>query len=87
MLWPLLVSSVKPYWRLLVGVIDLLIFRNIDAVAKVMDKSRLVVTEAVFGVLLAALAVELAVHGLVELGVVNAHLATEEAASLLMLIF
>jgi small neutral amino acid transporter SnatA (MarC family) len=33
------------------------------------------VTEAVFGVLLAALAVELAVHGLVTLGVITANLA------------
>jgi multiple antibiotic resistance protein len=72
---------------LLVGLIDLLLFRNIEAVSKFMDPAKMGVTEAVFGVLLAALAVELAVHGLVELGVINAHLASEEAASLLMLIF
>lgn len=72
---------------LLVGLIDLLLFRNIESVSKFMDPAKMGVTEAVFGVLLAALAVELMVHGLVELGVITAHLATEEAASLLMLIF
>ncbi|MFN2137316.1 MAG: MarC family protein, partial [Candidatus Promineifilaceae bacterium] len=61
---------------LLVGLIDLLLFRNIEAVSKFMDPAKMGVTEAVFGVLLAALAVELMVHGLVELGVISAHLAT-----------
>lgn len=61
---------------LLVGLIDLLLFRNIEAVSKFMDPAKMGVTEAVFGVLLAALAVELMVHGLVELGVITAHLAT-----------
>lgn len=60
---------------LLVGLIDLLLFRNIEAVSKFMDPAKMGVTEAVFGVLLAALAVELMVHGLVELGVITAHLA------------
>lgn len=55
---------------LLVGVIDILIFRNIDVVAKFMDKSRLVVTEAVFGVLFAAVAVQLFLEGLQDLGIV-----------------
>lgn len=60
---------------LLVGLIDLVLFRNIESVAKFMDPAKMGVTEAVFGVLLAALAVEMAVHGLVELGVISAHLA------------
>jgi multiple antibiotic resistance protein len=72
---------------LLVGLFDLLLFRNVETVSKFMDPAKMGVTEAVFGVLLAALAVELMVHGLVELGVISAHLATEEAASLLTLIF
>ena len=57
---------------LIVGLIDLLLFRNIEVVANFMDPAKMGVTEAVFGVLLAALAVEMAVHGLVELGVVTA---------------
>lgn len=60
---------------LLVGLFDLLLFRNIKTVSKYMDPSKMAVTEAVFGVLLAALAVELMVHGLVDLGVVSAVLA------------
>jgi small neutral amino acid transporter SnatA (MarC family) len=55
---------------LLVGLIDMLIFRNIDAVAKFIDRSRLVVTEAVFGVLFAAVAVQLFLEGLQDLGIV-----------------
>ena len=61
---------------LLVGLIDLVMFRNIETISKFMDPAKLGVTEAVFGVLLAALAVELMFHGLVELGVITAHLAT-----------
>ncbi len=61
---------------LLVGLIDLILFRNIETVSKFMDPAKLGVTEAVFGVLLSALAVELMVHGLVELGVITAHLAS-----------
>jgi multiple antibiotic resistance protein len=60
---------------LIVGIIDLLLFRNIEVVSKFMDPAKMGVTEAVFGVLLAALAVEMAVHGLVELGVISANLA------------
>ena len=56
---------------LLVGLIDLLLFRNIKSVAKQVAKSKLAVTEAVFGVLLAALSVQLMVHGLAELGVIS----------------
>jgi multiple antibiotic resistance protein len=55
---------------LLVGVIDMLIFRNIDVLAKYLDPSRLVVTEVVFGVLFAAVAVQLFFEGLHDLGIV-----------------
>ena len=56
---------------LLVGLIDLVLFRNIRTVSKFMDPSKMAVTEAVFGVLLAALAVTLMVEGLVDLGVIS----------------
>ena len=57
---------------LLVGVIDFAVFRNMDKLAKYLDPSRLAVTEAVFGVLLAALAVQLMVDGLGALGIITA---------------
>jgi multiple antibiotic resistance protein len=57
---------------LLVGLIDLLLFRNVKAISKYMNPSAMVVTEAVFGVLLAALAVQMMVLGLAELGVISA---------------
>jgi multiple antibiotic resistance protein len=57
---------------LLVGVIDWLVFSNLDKLSKHLDPHRLAVTEAVFGVLLAALAVQLMVDGLAELGVISA---------------
>lgn len=56
---------------LLVGAIDFAVFRNMDKLAKHLEPSRLVITEAVFGVLLAALAIQLMVDGLAELGVVT----------------
>jgi multiple antibiotic resistance protein len=54
---------------LIVGALDWLIFRNMDKLAKYLDPSRLAVTEAVFGVLLAALAVQLMLDGLADLGI------------------
>jgi multiple antibiotic resistance protein len=57
---------------LLVAAIDFAIFRNMDKLAKHLDPSRLAVTEAVFGVLLAALAVQLMVNGLSDLGIITA---------------
>ncbi len=57
---------------LLVGVIDFAVFRNMDKLARHLDPSRLAVTEAVFGVLLAALAVQLMVDGLADLGIIEA---------------
>lgn len=56
---------------LLVGALDWLVFRNMDKLAKHLDPSRLAVTEAIFGVLLAALAVQLMVDGLSELGIIS----------------
>lgn len=55
---------------LLVGAIDWLVFTNMDKLAKHLDPSRLAVTEAIFGVLLAALAVQLMLDGLQELGII-----------------
>ena len=57
---------------LLVGALDMWVFRNMDKLAAQLDKSRLVITEALFGVLLAALAVQLMIDGLAELGVITA---------------
>jgi multiple antibiotic resistance protein len=57
---------------LIVMLIDWLLFRNIKSVSKFLDPSKMAVTEAVFGVLLAALAVTLMVDGLVDLGVISA---------------
>jgi MarC family membrane protein len=56
---------------LLVGLIDWLVFSNMDRLARHLDPSRLAVTEAVFGVLLAALAVQLILDGLAELGIIS----------------
>lgn len=56
---------------LLMGMIDLAVFTNLDRLSKYLDPHRLAVTEAVFGVLLAALAVQLMVDGLAELGVIQ----------------
>jgi multiple antibiotic resistance protein len=57
---------------LLVGALDFAVFRNMDRLAQHLDPSRLAVTEAIFGVLLAALAVQLMVDGLAELGIIAA---------------
>lgn len=56
---------------LLMGVIDFLIFGNIGKLAKHLDPSRMVVTEVVFGVLLAALAVQLVLDGLADLDIIS----------------
>jgi len=54
------------------GVLDLLVFGNIGKLTKHLDPSRMVVTEVVFGVLLAALAVQLVLDGLADLGIISA---------------
>ena len=56
---------------LLMGVIDMLVFRNLGAISKHLDPSRMVVTEVVFGVLLAALAVQLVLNGFSDLGIIE----------------
>jgi len=56
---------------LLVGLIDFAVFRNMDKLSKHLDPSRLVITEVVFGVLLAALAVQLMADGLAAMGVIE----------------
>jgi multiple antibiotic resistance protein len=56
---------------LLVGLLDFAVFRNMDKLAKHLDPSRLAITEAVFGVLLAALAVQLMVDGLADLHIID----------------
>jgi multiple antibiotic resistance protein len=57
---------------LLMGVFDMLVFGNISKLSKHLDPSRMVVTEVVFGVLLAALAVQLVLDGLADLKVLSA---------------
>jgi len=56
---------------LIMGWIDLLVFRNLDSMAEHLDPYRLAVTEAVFGVLLAALAVQQMLDGLQTLGIIT----------------
>lgn len=56
---------------LIMGVIDWYVFSNMDKLAKHLDSSRLAVTEAVFGVLMAALAVQLMLDGLDALGIIS----------------
>ncbi|MGB7117218.1 MAG: MarC family protein [Anaerolineales bacterium] len=56
---------------LIMGVLDWYVFSNMDKLAKHLDSSRLAVTEAVFGVLLAALAVQLMLDGLDLLGIIS----------------
>ncbi len=56
---------------LIIGVFDWLIFMNMDKLSKYLDPSRLAVTEAVFGVLLAALAIQLMLDGLHDLGIIS----------------
>lgn len=54
---------------LLVGAFDWLLFTNMEAVSTRLDEFQLSVTETVSGVLLAAVAIELILRGLVGLGV------------------
>ncbi|HEY9568605.1 MAG TPA: MarC family protein [Thalassobaculum sp.] len=57
---------------LLVGAFDYLIFTNVDKLAKRLSPTSLVVSEVVFGILLTAVAVQLAVTGLASLGIIEA---------------
>ncbi|WP_349437393.1 MarC family protein [Pararhizobium sp. A13] len=58
---------------LLVAAFDYLVFTNIDALAKRMKPASLVISEVVFGILLTAVAVQLFVTGLVNLGIISAN--------------
>jgi small neutral amino acid transporter SnatA (MarC family) len=55
----------------LVLAIDVLVFRWANRVSDHLDESRMLVTEKVFGFLLAALAVQLALNGLSDVGVIH----------------
>jgi len=55
---------------LLVGAFDYLVFANIDKLAKRLNPTSLVISEVVFGILLTAVAVQLAVSGLASLGII-----------------
>ena len=55
---------------LLVGAFDYWIFANIDKLAKRLNPTSLVISEVVFGILLTAVAVQLAVTGLGLLGII-----------------
>jgi multiple antibiotic resistance protein len=55
----------------LVLALDVVVFRWANRVSRHLDASRMLVTEKVFGVLLAALAVQLALNGLADVGVVH----------------
>jgi MarC family membrane protein len=56
---------------LLMGAFDWLVFGNLNKLSKHLDPSRMVVTEVVFGVLLAALAVQLVLNGLADLKIIS----------------
>jgi multiple antibiotic resistance protein len=56
---------------LLMAAFDRFVFGHMDAIARHLDKARLAVTEAVFGVLLAALAVQLVLQGLADLHIIE----------------
>ena len=56
---------------LVVLAIDVVVFRWAVQVARKLDASRMLVTEKVFGFLLAALAVQLALNGLSDVGVLH----------------
>ena len=51
--------------------LDVVVFRWANRVSEHLDASRMLVTEKVFGFLLAALAVQLALNGLSDVGVIH----------------
>lgn len=57
---------------LLVAAFDYVIFTNVDVLAKRMKPASLVISEVVFGLLLTAVAVQLFVSGLRNLGIISA---------------
>jgi small neutral amino acid transporter SnatA (MarC family) len=56
---------------LLVLLLDIVVFRWANRVSEQLDQSRMLVTEKVFGFLLAALAVQLVLTGLADVGVIH----------------
>ncbi len=60
---------------LIVAAFDYVVFTNIDKLAKRMKPASLVVSEVVFGILLTAVAVQLTVSGLGNLGIITANTA------------
>jgi small neutral amino acid transporter SnatA (MarC family) len=56
---------------LLIGAFDYLIFANIDKLSKRLNPTSLVISEVVFGILLTAVAVQLAITGLASLGIIG----------------
>ncbi len=50
--------------------VDFAVFRNMDKLSKRLDPARMAVTEAVFGILLTAVAVQMVVNGLDSLGII-----------------
>ncbi|MBY3049219.1 MarC family protein [Rhizobium laguerreae] len=56
---------------LIVGALDYLVFTNIDKLAKRMKPVTMIVSEVVFGILLTAVAVQLIVVGLGNLGIIT----------------
>jgi small neutral amino acid transporter SnatA (MarC family) len=57
---------------LLIGALDYLVFANIDKLSKRLNPTSLIISEVVFGILLTAVAVQLAVSGLGSLGIITA---------------
>ncbi|CAN5289447.1 MarC family protein [soil metagenome] len=55
---------------LLVGAMDFLIFANVDKLSKRLNPVGLIISEVVFGILLTAVAVQLMVYGLGQLGII-----------------
>ncbi len=51
--------------------VDLAVFRNMDKLSKRLDPARMAVTEAVFGILLTAVAVQMVVNGMDSLGIIS----------------
>jgi small neutral amino acid transporter SnatA (MarC family) len=69
----ILVLAVAVATLLLVLLIDMAVFRGANRVSATLDESRMLVTEKVFGFLIAAIAVQLVLDGLADAGVI-AHL-------------
>ncbi len=58
------------YVKDILAAVDFAVFRNMDKLSKRLDPARMAVTEAVFGILLTAVAVQMMVNGLDSLGII-----------------